>query len=104
MAQMLSAPHLWRRCCRRPSGAALGMTTPAHLAEQRPCRIARPLRGSGFGVRPPDARDLAAAPVAPVAPDGAEHVTAQTVRRGIGKAGYLMHLGDGRARGAHGGR
>ena len=55
-------------------------------------------------MRPADAGDLAAAPVPAFPPDAAQHVFAETVRRGITEARHLVHLGDGGAGGAHGGR
>ena len=67
------------------------------------CRIAVALeaaaavrgeRGVRFGVRPADAGDLAAAPVPTFPPDAAQHVFAETVRRGIAEARHLVHLGD----------
>ena len=55
-------------------------------------------------MRPADAGDLAAAPVPTFPSDAAQHVFAETVRRGITEARHLVHLRDGGARGAHGGR
>ena len=51
-------------------------------------------RGVCFRVRPADAGDLVAAPVPTFPPDAAQHVTAQTVRGGIGQPRHLVHLRD----------